>query len=227
MRARYQRLHSRPALVQRAAGSWGRVAQLWLNGYVIEYAVQRMARPVCKGFLTSQSDQSTSTYPVSKHCPFSYLSPDKPARAWATSMRARQLKELTLYFDVVARGSGPKENAEMSVRSMTSARRDTASLLADLTLLWHFGSMLRKSTVAVGTTIMGRWRSEQLGDDGATDFRQRGLWRRPVGVQLFPPDPQPSGAGVADRQKQCRSSAHADADRSRTGPRSRQDRVPV
>jgi hypothetical protein len=30
---------------------------------------QRMARPVCKGILTSQSDQSTSTYPVSGHCP--------------------------------------------------------------------------------------------------------------------------------------------------------------
>jgi hypothetical protein len=28
-----------------------------------------MARPVCKGVLTSQSDQSTSTYPVSGHRP--------------------------------------------------------------------------------------------------------------------------------------------------------------
>jgi len=28
-----------------------------------------MARPVRKGFLTSQSDQSTSTYPVSEHRP--------------------------------------------------------------------------------------------------------------------------------------------------------------
>src|SRR3954463_5454078 len=96
-----------------------------------------------------------------------------------------------------------------------------------LALLWHFRSMLRNSTVAVRATIRNRWWSEQLGDDGTADFRQRGLWRRPVGGQLFPPDPQPSGAGVADRQRRCRSSAHADADRSRTGPRSRQGRVLV
>src|SRR4051794_10526063 len=80
------------------------------------------------------------------------------------------------------------------------AERPVAALLATyLALLWHFGSMLRKSTVAVGTSVRNRWRSEQLDDDGATNFRQRWLWRRPVGVQLFSPDPQPLGAGVADR----------------------------
>src|SRR3954463_6699026 len=103
----------------------------------------------------------------------------------------------------------------------------TQSAMADLTLLWHFEDALRNSTMAVRATARNRWRSEQLGDDGTADFRQRGLWRRPVGGQLFPPDPQPSGGGVADRQTRCRSSAHADADRSRTGPRSRQDQVLV
>ena len=93
-----------------------------------------------------------------------------------------------------------------------------------LTLLWHFEGVLRNSAVAVGTSARNRWRSEQLGDDGTADFRQ---WRRPVGGQLFSPDPQPSGAGVADRQTRCRSSAHTDADRSRTDPRSRQGRVPA
>src|SRR3954451_11870880 len=96
-----------------------------------------------------------------------------------------------------------------------------------LALLWHFEGALRNSAVAVRATARNRWRSEQLGDDGTANFRQRGLWRRPVGGQLFSPDPQPSGAGVADRQTRCRSSAHADADRSRTGPRSRQGRVLV
>jgi hypothetical protein len=41
-----------------------------------------------------------------------------------------------------------------------------------LALLWHFGSMLGNPTVAVRTTIRNRRRSEQLGDDGAADFRQ-------------------------------------------------------
>ena len=100
-------------------------------------------------------------------------------------------------------------------------------IIGRLALPWHFGSMLRKSAVAVGASVRDRLRSEQLGDDGAADFRQRGLWRRSVGGHIFSPDPQPSGAGAADRQKRCRSSAHADADRSRTGPRSRQDRVPA
>src|SRR3954449_528181 len=108
------------------------------------------------------------------------------------------------------------------------AEEPAATLLAAyLALLWHFEGALRNSTVAVRATARDRWRSEQLGDDGTADFRQRGLWRRPVGGQLFSPDPQPSGAGVADRQTRCRSSAHADADRSRTGPRSRQGRVLV
>src|SRR3954469_19921483 len=106
------------------------------------------------------------------------------------------------------------------------AEKPVAALLATyLALLWHFGSVLRNSTVAVRATIRNRRRSEQPGDDGAADLRQRGLRRWPGGVQLFPPDPQPSGAGVADRQKRCRSSGRADADRSRTGPRSRRARA--
>src|SRR6476660_8710095 len=110
-----------------------------------------------------------------------------------------------------------------SLRRWPHWRTDSPSLA----LLWHFEGALRNSTVAVRATTRNRWRSEQLGDDGTADFRQRGLWRRPVGGQLFSPDPQPSGAGVADKQTRCRSSAHADADRSRTGPRSRQGRVLV
>jgi len=39
-------------------------------------------------------------------------------------------------------------------------------------LLWHFGSMLENPTMAVRTTIRNRRPSEQLGDDGAADFRQ-------------------------------------------------------
>src|SRR3954463_12108246 len=97
----------------------------------------------------------------------------------------------------------------------------TRLLATYLALLWHFGSMLGNPAVAVRTTIRNRRRSEQPGDDGAADLRQRGLRRRPGGGQLFSPDPPPSGAGVADRQKRCRSSGRAGADRSRTGPRSR------
>src|SRR3954451_12289103 len=101
-----------------------------------------------------------------------------------------------------------------------------AKLLATyLALPWHFESMLRDPPMAVRATIRNRRRSEQLGDDGAADLRQRWLRRRPVGHHLFSPAPQPSGAGVADRQKRCRSSAHADAGRSRSGLRSRRARV--
>src|SRR3982751_1191608 len=82
------------------------------------------------------------------------------------------------------------------------AEKPVAALLAPyLALLWHFGRVLRNSAVAVRATIRNRRRSEQLGDDGAADLRQRGLRRRPGGVHLFPPTPQPSGAGVADRRK--------------------------
>src|SRR5947209_20274982 len=96
-----------------------------------------------------------------------------------------------------------------------------------LTLLWHFGSVLMNPPVAVGATIRNRRRSEQPGDDGAADLRQRRLWRRSVAAQLFSPAPQPSGAGVADRQRRYRSSARADAGRSRSGLRSRRARVPA
>ena len=89
-------------------------------------------------------------------------------------------------------------------------------------VLWHFRSVLQNPPVAVGATIRNRRRSEQLGDDGAADLRQRRLWRRSAGRHLFSPDPPPSGAGVADRQRRCRSSARADAGRSRTDLRSRQ-----
>src|SRR3954453_11078607 len=41
--------------------------------------------------------------------------------------------------------------------------------------------------MAVWTAIRNQRRSEQLGDDGAADLRQRGLRRRPVAVHLFPP----------------------------------------
>src|SRR3954465_10875335 len=98
---------------------------------------------------------------------------------------------------------------------------------ARLALPWHFGSMLRNPPVAVRATIRNRRRSEQLGDDGAADLRQRWLRRRPVGHQLFSPAPPPSGAGVADRQRRCRSSARADAGRSRTDLRSRRAQVPA
>jgi hypothetical protein len=47
----------------------GRVARLRPSHYALGHALQRMARPVCKSFLTSQSDQATSTYPVSGHRP--------------------------------------------------------------------------------------------------------------------------------------------------------------
>src|SRR4029450_12802406 len=85
--------------------------------------------------------------------------------------------------------------------------------------------MLKNPPVAVRATIRNRRRSEQLGDDGAADLRQRRRRRRSVGRRLFSPAPQPSGAGVADRQRQCRSSARADAGRSRSGLRSRRARV--
>src|SRR3954454_13557240 len=94
-----------------------------------------------------------------------------------------------------------------------------------LALPWHFGSVLKNPPVAVRATIRNRRRSEQLGDDGAADLRQRWLRRRSVAAQLFSPAPPPSGAGVADRQRRCRSSARADAARSRTGLRSRQARA--
>ena len=41
--------------------------------------------------------------------------------------------------------------------------------------------------MAVRATIRNRRRSEQPGDDGATDLRQRWLRRRSVVAQLFPP----------------------------------------
>ena len=41
--------------------------------------------------------------------------------------------------------------------------------------------------MAVGATIRNRRRSEQPGDDGAADFRRRGLWRWAIGVHLFSP----------------------------------------
>src|SRR3954451_11219924 len=47
--------------------------------------------------------------------------------------------------------------------------------------------MLRDPPVAVRATIGNRRRSEQLGDDGAADLRQRWLWRRSVAAQLFSP----------------------------------------
>src|SRR3954470_6046323 len=96
-----------------------------------------------------------------------------------------------------------------------------------LSLPWHFGSLLRNPPVAVRATIRNRRRSEQPGDDGAADLRQRWLRRWSVAAQLFSPAPPPSGAGVADRQRRCRSSARADAARSRTGPRSRRAQVPA
>src|ERR1700759_5526474 len=58
----------------------------------------------------------------------------------------------------------------------------------------HLGSVLRNPPVAVGATIRNRRRSEQLGDDGAADLRQRRLRRGPVAAPLFFPDTQPSGA---------------------------------
>src|SRR6185312_5054429 len=102
-----------------------------------------------------------------------------------------------------------------------------AHLATYLALPWHFGSVLKNPPVAVGATIRNRRRSEQLGDDGAADLRQRRLRRRSVAAHLFSPAPQPSGAGVADRQRRCRSSARADAGRSRTGLRSRRARDPA
>src|SRR3954453_14968850 len=108
------------------------------------------------------------------------------------------------------------------------AEEPVARLLAAyLALPWHFRSMARKSSMAVWTTIRDRRRSEQLGDDGAADLRQRGLRRWPVAVHLFPPAPPPSSAGVAGRRRQCRSSARAGAARSKSGPRSRRGRVPA
>src|SRR3954447_14162410 len=98
---------------------------------------------------------------------------------------------------------------------------------ASLALPWHFRSVARKSSMAVWTTIRDRRRSEQLGDDGAADLRQRGLRRWPVAVHLFPPAPPPSSAGVAGRRRQCRSSARAGAARSKSGPRSRRGRAPA
>src|SRR3954470_12427458 len=96
-----------------------------------------------------------------------------------------------------------------------------------LALLWHFGSVLKNPPVAVRATIRNRRRSEQLGDDGAADLRQRWLRRRSAGRHLFFPAPPPSGAGVADRQRRCRSSARGDAGRSRTGLRSHRAQVPA
>src|SRR4051812_588936 len=66
-------------------------------------------------------------------------------------------------------------------------RRQVAEVV--LTLPWHFRRVLRKSPVAVWATIRNRRRSEQLGDDGAADRRQRGLRRWPVAVHLFSPAP--------------------------------------
>src|ERR1700760_3324650 len=103
----------------------------------------------------------------------------------------------------------------------------TGFVATRLALLWHFGSVLTNPPVAVRATIRNRRRSEQLGDDGGADLRQRWLRRRSAGRHLFFPDPPPSGAGVADRQRRCRSSARADAARSRTGLRSRRARVPA
>ncbi len=107
------------------------------------------------------------------------------------------------------------------------ATLDELAVLPQLALPWHFGSMPRKPPMAVWATMRNRRRSEQLGDDGAADLRQRRLWRRSVVAQLFSPDPPPSGAGVADRQRRCRSSARADASQSRTALRSRRAQVPA
>src|SRR3954449_2266523 len=104
---------------------------------------------------------------------------------------------------------------------------DTPGGGARIALLWHFGSVLKNPPVAVRATIRNRRRSEQLGDDGAADLRQRWLRRRSVGHHLFSPAPPPSGAGVADKQRRCRSSRRGDADRSRSGPRSRRAQVPA
>src|SRR3954470_23601519 len=56
-----------------------------------------------------------------------------------------------------------------------------------LALLWHFRSMLKNPPVAVRATIRNRRWSEQPGDDGAADLRQRRLRRRSVGHHLFSP----------------------------------------
>jgi hypothetical protein len=96
---------------------------------------------------------------------------------------------------------------------------------ARLALPWHFRGVLKDPPVAVRATIRNRRRSEQFGDDGTADLRQRWLRRWSVEDQLFSPDPPPSGAGVADRRRRCRSSARADAGQSRTALRSRPARV--
>src|SRR3954447_5494656 len=56
-----------------------------------------------------------------------------------------------------------------------------------LTLLWHFRSMLKNPPVAVRATIRNRRWSEQPGDDGAADLRQRWLRRRSVAPHFFSP----------------------------------------
>jgi hypothetical protein len=78
-----------------------------------------------------------------------------------------------------------------SWKSYESVAHDIGHALRRLALPWHFGSVLRNPPMAVRTTMWNHWRSEQLGDDGAADLRQRGLRRRSVGGHLFPPDPQP------------------------------------
>src|SRR3954465_4403708 len=45
--------------------------------------------------------------------------------------------------------------------------------LGQLALLWHFRSVLKNPPVAVRATIRNRRWSEQPGDDGAADLRQR------------------------------------------------------
>src|SRR3954447_26722192 len=56
-----------------------------------------------------------------------------------------------------------------------------------IALPWHFGSMPRNPPMAVRATIRNRRWSEQLGDDGAADLRQRRLRRRSVVAHLLSP----------------------------------------
>src|SRR5215218_9543496 len=144
-------------------------------------------------------------------------------RALSVAREARLYRRIEAVL-LVAEGQPISEAARRMRATRLSVRRWVERYLA---LPWHFRRVLRKSPVAVRATIRNRRRSEQLGDDGAADLRQRGLRRWPVAVHLFPPAPQPSSAGVAGRRRRCRSSARAGAGLSRTGPRSRRGRVPA
>src|SRR4051794_26338489 len=68
-----------------------------------------------------------------------------------------------------------------------------------LALLWHFGSVLKNPPVAVRATIRNRRRSEQLGDDGAADLRQRWLRRWSAGHHLFFGTVASLGVGAPER----------------------------